>query len=383
MAALLYALVDITDKRKDGTGASTSKPCKWNRPRKRKLSPQKSQNITLKKIKYEEKTTEREPKHKQQLNTCTMDRVKPLNLHSLCLKLKSCAPNAALLLSMETGKEIVQQAEDFKLPNLHTVPYMYRDSVSIENPVCKEAFRNHMSSLHITSEDCVRIEKMTKGQSKNDTWMEARIGRITSSMFGTVCKKRVDTKPDSIIKNIMNYSSFDTEATRWGRNHEAAARRVYQNIIQTSHPGLKVFGSGLVINVDHPHLGTSPDGVVDCCEKCQDRCGVLEIKCPYKHRNASVYEACQDKSFCCSVLKGKISLKKTHSFYYQIQGQMALTGRHWCDFFVWTLKGHYVERIPFDASFWKEMSSKLNLFYEHYVVPEFFTERIKRGKELV
>jgi hypothetical protein len=83
------------------------------------------------------------------------------------------------------------------------------------------------------------------------------------------------------------------------------------------------------------------------------------------------------------VLKGKISLKKTHSFYYQIQGQMALTGRHWCDFFVWTLKGHYVERIPFDASFWKEMSSKLNLFYEHYVVPEFFTERIKRGKELV
>ncbi|KAH3754622.1 hypothetical protein DPMN_189302 [Dreissena polymorpha] len=27
VAALLYALVDITDNRKDGTGASTSKPC--------------------------------------------------------------------------------------------------------------------------------------------------------------------------------------------------------------------------------------------------------------------------------------------------------------------------------------------------------------------
>ena len=54
VAALLYALVDITSKQKDGLTAPTSTKCKWNQPRKRKQSPKKSQNLVFKKLRYDE-----------------------------------------------------------------------------------------------------------------------------------------------------------------------------------------------------------------------------------------------------------------------------------------------------------------------------------------
>ena len=44
IAALMYAIADISQRKKDGTLAPTSEKCKWNNPRKRKLSPQKAQD---------------------------------------------------------------------------------------------------------------------------------------------------------------------------------------------------------------------------------------------------------------------------------------------------------------------------------------------------
>ncbi|WAR06926.1 hypothetical protein MAR_016884 [Mya arenaria] len=91
VAALLYALVDIGSKLKDGLNAPTSTKCKWNQPRKRKTSPQRSQHL---------------------LTTCT--RLNPLNSLAFGEKLKKCAPNAAFLLS---ESELVAPKEP--IPVLH------------------------------------------------------------------------------------------------------------------------------------------------------------------------------------------------------------------------------------------------------------------------
>ena len=158
---------------------------------------------------------------------------------------------------------------------------------------------------------------------------------------------------------------------------------MYQRVIQKIHPGLKLYSSGLVIKSDLPHLGSSPDGILDCCKKCTtDNNGVLEIKCPYLFRNSSPEEACVDKTFCCSLVNGKITLKRNHSYYFQVQGQMAITDSKWCDFCVWTLRGHSVERIPFDNASWMTMLSKLNNFYIKAVISELFSERVRRRKAL-
>ncbi|KAH3887037.1 hypothetical protein DPMN_011049 [Dreissena polymorpha] len=58
IGALMYALSDLTAKKKDGTLASTSKKCVWDRfnnPRKRKLTPKKSSELTFRKHTFESK----------------------------------------------------------------------------------------------------------------------------------------------------------------------------------------------------------------------------------------------------------------------------------------------------------------------------------------
>ena len=50
---------------------------------------------------------------------------------------------------------------------------------------------------------------------------------------------------------------------------------------------------------------------------------------------------------------------------------MAIIGRKWCDFVIYTLKCHSVERIYFDQAFWDgELNPKLTDFYEKCVGPE-------------
>ena len=64
------------------------------------------------------------------------------------------------------------------------------------------------------------------------------------------------------------------------------------------------------------------------------------------------------------------------------QGQMAITDSKWCEFCVWTLRGHSVERIPFDNATWLTMLSKLNNFYIKAVIPELFSEQVRCRKAL-
>ena len=63
-------------------------------------------------------------------------------------------------------------------------------------------------------------------------------------------------------------------------------------------------------------------------------------------------------------------LKKTHSYYYQVMGQMLLTGREWVGFYVYCKSDFHLERVRFDAGFCSEMKMKLDKFYFEYLLPE-------------
>ena len=123
---------------------------------------------------------------------------------------------------------------------------------------------------------------------------------------------------------------------------------------------------------DHPFLGASPDGTI-YDPTHPDPYGFLEVKCPYSHRDHTPEVACSDPLFCCE-LRGDskvVSLKRGHKYYCQIQGQMAIGSRSWCDFVVYTSKGINIERIAFDALFWNdELLPKLKDFYDNCMAPE-------------
>jgi len=51
-------------------------------------------------------------------------------------------------------------------------------------------------------------------------------------------------------------------------------------------------------------------------------------------------------------------LKRTHDYYYQVTGQLALTEALFCDFVVWT---EFDECIHF-SELWEDMLKNLTLF---------------------
>ena len=75
-----------------------------------------------------------------------------------------------------------------------------------------------------------------------------------------------------------------------------------EHILFECHP------AELTVHPDYPHLGASPDGLISC-SCCGD--GLVEIKCPYKHRDEHPHQV-HDPKFClCPVDESVILNKKT------------------------------------------------------------------------
>ena len=75
-----------------------------------------------------------------------------------------------------------------------------------------------------------------------------------------------------------------------------------------------------------PHLGASPDGLLTCtC--CGD--GLLEIKCPYSLRHTTLNSA--GKDFYLQHTPDGLKLSTSHAYYYQVQGQLEICDRLYCD----------------------------------------------------
>jgi len=82
-------------------------------------------------------------------------------------------------------------------------------------------------------------------------------------------------------------------------------------------------------------------------------------------------EAAHTAGFCCLVNSSEnIQLKENHSYYAQIQGQMAIGERPWCDFVIYTQQDISVQRIIFNQSYWENNLPKLVSFYDNCIAPE-------------
>ena len=140
-------------------------------------------------------------------------------------------------------------------------------------------------SLQITVSQSMAeaVEAQTQSQHKSKLWFKYRAGRVTTSRMKSVCHTNLANPPQSLIKTICYPEAFciTSKQTDWGCKHEQTARDLYMEKSLRHHPDLQIQGSGLVINPQWPFLGASPDAIMTC--KCYGT-GVLEIKCPYCHR---------------------------------------------------------------------------------------------------
>jgi putative phage-type endonuclease len=182
-------------------------------------------------------------------------------------------------------------------------------------------------------------------------WYAARIGKATASRFkdaiaalksGAPAQAQRDYATELVVERLTQQPAqrYATAAMQWGTEQEPAARAAYER-----HTGTSVEETGFVAH-DTLLAGCSPDGLVDWD-------GLIEIKCPY---NSAVHIE--------TLLNG---MPADHAA--QVQGQMWITGRQWCDFVSYDprmpaeLQLH-VQRIQRDPGFIADLEAKVTSFLQ-------------------
>lgn len=160
----------------------------------------------------------------------------------------------------------------------------------------------------------------------SDDWHKHRCGSLGASQVHDVLAKtksgytaaRANTKARMVAERLtgLTQETFKSSAMQWGNDTEPQARSAYEFI---TGKRVQVVGMFKLANLVGSHA--SPDGLVD-------NDGLIEIKCP---NTATHIETLKTE---------KIDPK----YITQMQWQMALTDREWCDFV------SYDPRMPEDLS---------------------------------
>eukprot|EP00731_Ephydatia_muelleri_P010368 Em0005g954a len=179
---------------------------------------------------------------------------------------------------------------------------------------------------------------------------------------------------NSLVKQLLHQKGFSTQATIWGKENEDIALEKYMEYKKKcGNNDLITCKAGFVICEKQPFLVASPDAYL-FDPSGTDPYGLIEIKCPFKYCDLYPEEASRQTDFFCtlSMKDGRqiVELKHNHPYFAQVQGQLAITERSWCDFVVYTKKGISVERIQYSQEFWRNtLLPKLIDFYDNCLCP--------------
>jgi putative phage-type endonuclease len=186
---------------------------------------------------------------------------------------------------------------------------------------------------------------------RSEDWYAARLGKATASRFrdaiaalksGAPAQAQRDYLTELVVERLTQQpiQRFQNAAMTWGTEQEPAARAAYERIT-----GRIVEETGFVAH-DTLMAGCSPDGLIDWD-------GLIEIKCPWNTANHIE-----------TLLNG---MPADH--IPQVQGQLWITGREWCDFVSYdprmpeALQLH-VQRIQRDPSFIADLEARITSFLQ-------------------
>lgn len=179
-------------------------------------------------------------------------------------------------------------------------------------------------------------------EQRTPEWYEARKGRITGSNVGAILGLSPYRTPEDVMRDMVReYHGLEREfkgnvATEYGTYHEAFALADYEleyNPVEKC--GFITRGKW---------LGASPDGLVG-------ENGLVEFKCPYSLRNGGEFKTLEQQPY----------------YFAQIQIQLHVTKRKWCDFYQWSSRGHRIERVDYDELWIAANLPKLGDFYADYL----------------
>ena len=108
----------------------------------------------------------------------------------------------------------------------------------------------------------------------------------------------------------------------------------------------------------------------------------MEIKCPLiRGEILSADNLGYLQNLMTSDNKNTTVLKTNEPDYFQVQRQLGVTGRKYCDFFVYTTAGFHLERIFFDKTLWQQMLTQFKWFWLNILCPELLQSLVKNKIE--
>lgn len=235
-----------------------------------------------------------------------------------------------------------------------------------------------LAALSVSDLDIENLAQATTGQRECTIWHSHRTGRITATNMHAVYTKmaKISTKPDGefncerLVKVILGQTkNVTTAAMKHGISMEPHAASRYTSLMKSRHQKFHATHTGLVLCKDYPFLAASPDLLVNCT--CCGQ-GLCEIKSPYKFRHLAPASGHIDY---LEMVDGQCHIKKNSNYYFQIQGQMGVTGLKYCDLFVFTMHGYHLERISFSDHLWGEICTRCRVFWCSYIAPKIGEKR--------
>ena len=171
-------------------------------------------------------------------------------------------------------------------------------------------------------------------EQNSEEWFLARSGKITGSVFHTLIGNGETRNSliyklayEQINKRPMEEERYENEHMRRGHELEPLARDMYR--IKTGEDVKEV---GFVLGEDEEYTGCSPDGLVG-------QYGLLEIKAP----------------IISTMIKQIIEDKIKKEYYTQIQYNLFISKRDWCDYVMYNENlPLYIKRIEVDNKFVEE-----------------------------
>ena len=179
--------------------------------------------------------------------------------------------------------------------------------------------------------------------------------------------------PEYLISAVIRY---EKSATSWQMKHriktETHAKAKYKSLTKKSHKGMTYTDPGMIVFEDDPCLAVTLGLEINCA--CHGP-GLVEMKCPAtliaKTPNVGNYkhiETCNDN----------IVLKMTSPYYSQIQGQLAVTKRSYCDLFIFLCMSNLTVCVDYKHSYWEKLLSNLKRFWKNVVAKELLTKKIEK-----
>ncbi|KAL5021765.1 hypothetical protein ScPMuIL_000920 [Solemya velum] len=296
---------------------------------------------------------------------------------------KKGAPNSCFVQLIEKKRTVHTEANIACPLGVVDVAGNLREKFTVDQ---LQEFTTHLTTCLQVSEAATEVlQKLTVAQSGCEEWKKQRLGRITASNFhrtftrSQTLQRDPTADPSSLIASVMGYTNTPTTtAMKHGLSMEPHAKTEYTSSMKRMHKNFRAENVGIVLFKEKPYISASADLLTSC--KCCGE-GLCEIKCPETIKDQ--IPTAENLPYIDIKDDGELELKKNHSYYFQIQGQMGVLNRQFCDLFVYTAHGHMTVRIKFDKVFWCCMLEQIDWFWKNHISRELLTQDIRQERKLL